>query len=198
MFVTNPLGAKLEQQIAEEGGRGGNDANINRDWDGVWHVALETHRRGVGVRDRDSLGDASVPGGRQSGVGPQPHADIRRKNEQVFWAPIPKGYGLTRVSFAGTLSGLSQVSRGMDLRITPYALVGGRQDRVAADLDGSGINDFGLDAKYGVTSGLNLDLTLNTDFAQVEVDEQQVNLTRFPLFFPESGTSSSKTPGCSV
>ena len=111
--------------------------------------------------------------------------NIRRKNEQVFWAPIPKAYALTRVSLAGTLSGLEQVSRGMDLRITPYALGGGRQDRVAADLDGSGFNDVGVDVKYGVSSGLNLDLTLNTDFAQVEVDEQQVNLTRFPLFFPE-------------
>ena len=64
-------------------------------------------------------------------------------------------------------------------------LAGGREDRVATGLDGSGFNDVGLDVKYGVTSGLNLDVTLNTDFAQVEVDEQQVNLTRFPLFFPE-------------
>ena len=52
-------------------------------------------------------------------------------------------------------------------------------------MQGSGLGDVGLDLKYGVTSGLNLDVTLNTDFAQVEVDEQQVNLTRFNLFFPE-------------
>ena len=111
--------------------------------------------------------------------------NIRRKNEQVFWAPISKEYQLTRLSLAGTMTGISSVSRGLDLRVTPYVLAGGRQDRAVARLDGSGFGDVGLDVKYGVTSGLNLDLTLNTDFAQVEVDEQQVNLTRFPLFFPE-------------
>ena len=116
--------------------------------------------------------------------------NIRRKNEQVFWAPISKEYTLTRVSLAGTMTGIGAVNRGLDLRMTPYVLAGGRQDRAAGTvagggLDGSGFNDYGLDVKYGVASGLNLDLTLNTDFAQVEVDEQQVNLTRFPLFFPE-------------
>ena len=86
----------------------------------------------------------------------------------------------------------------MDLRLTPYVLAGGRQDRVERRLDGSGFNQYGLDVKYGVASGLNLDLTLNTDFAQVEVDERQVNLTRFPLFFPRSATSSWRTPACST
>tara|TARA_Y100000588_G_C14181970_1_gene894087 strand:- start:45 stop:1646 length:1602 start_codon:yes stop_codon:yes gene_type:complete len=112
--------------------------------------------------------------------------NIRRKNEQVYWAPVPKGYELMRVSRAGTLLGLAGIDRGMDLRITPYVLGAGRQDRnTAAVFDGSGLNDVGVDVKYGIAAGLNLDLTLNTDFAQVEVDEQQVNLTRFPLFFPE-------------
>ena len=99
--------------------------------------------------------------------------NIRRKNEQVYWAPISKEYTLTRVSLAGTLSGITDVSRGLDLRMTPYALAGGRQDRAADGLDGSGFGDYGLDVKYGVASGLNLDLTLNTDFAQVEVDERR-------------------------
>jgi hypothetical protein len=103
----------------------------------------------------------------------------------VFWAPISKEYTLTRVSLAGTMTGITAVDRGMDLRITPYVLTGGGQDRVGTGLEASGFGDVGLDVKYGVASGLNLDVTLNTDFAQVEVDEQQVNLTRFPLFFPE-------------
>ena len=90
------------------------------------------------------------------------------------------------MSLAGTMTGLGGVDRGLDLRVTPYVLAGGRQDRAAAaGLDGSGFNDVGLDLKYGIAPGMNLDVTLNTDFAQVEVDEQQVNLTRFPLFFPE-------------
>ena len=110
---------------------------------------------------------------------------IRRKNESVFWAPIPKAYGLTRVSLASSMTGLRSLSQGVDLRIKPFVVAGARGDRVSGSLDGSGIGDVGLDVKYGLTSGMNLDLTLNTDFAQVEVDQQQVNLTRFSLFFPE-------------
>ena len=110
---------------------------------------------------------------------------IRRKNESVFWAPIPKAYSLTRVSLAGTLDGLQSLSQGMDLRIKPFVIAGSRGDRVTGSMVATGIGDVGLDVKYGVTSGLNLDLTANTDFAQAEVDEQQVNLTRFSLFFPE-------------
>ena len=187
MFVTNPLGAKLEQQVAQEGegGRWGHSSNINRDWDGVWHVASRQTDEGWVSEIAIPLVTLRFPGAESQVWGINVMRNIRRKNEQVFWAPIPRGYSLTRVSLAGTLSGLGQVSQGMDLRITPYALAGGRQDRVTTGLAGSGINDIGIDVKYGVTSGLNLDLTLNTDFAQVEVDEQQVNLTRFPLFFPE-------------
>ncbi|MEE8350496.1 MAG: DUF5916 domain-containing protein, partial [Acidobacteriota bacterium] len=102
-----------------------------------------------------------------------------------FWAPIPKGHGLTRVSLAGTVTGLRSLSQGMDLRITPFLLGSVRYQREGQDGDTSMPSDVGLDIKYGVTSALNLDVTVNTDFAQVEVDEQQVNLTRFSLFFPE-------------
>ena len=103
----------------------------------------------------------------------------------MFWAPIPKAYGLTQVSLAGSMSGMTTVTRGLDLRIKPFLVSGGRRDRTGGGITHTGLNDVGLDLKYGVRSGLNLDVTLNTDFAQAEVDEQQVNLTRFPLFFPE-------------
>ena len=112
---------------------------------------------------------------------------IRRKNESVLWSPIPKAYTLTRVSLAGELHGLSGISRGLDLRLKPF-LVGGVHDRAGRagpSQTTDAIRDIGLDARYGLTAGLNLDVTVNTDFAQVEVDEQQVNLTRFGLFFPE-------------
>ncbi|OFW29281.1 MAG: hypothetical protein A3H97_08945 [Acidobacteria bacterium RIFCSPLOWO2_02_FULL_65_29] len=187
MFVTSPLGAKLEQQVAEEGegGRGGSSSNVNVDWDGVWHVSSHGTGEGWVAEIAIPLVTLRFPDGPRQLWGINFMRNIRRKNEQVFWAPIPKAYSLTRVSLAGTLSGMGGVNRGMDLRVMPYASVGGRQDRAGGVLEGSGFRDVGLDVKYGVTSGLNLDLTLNTDFAQVEVDEQQVNLTRFPLFFPE-------------
>ena len=187
MFVTNPLGAKLEQQVAAEGEGGfrGNSSNINVNWDGVWHVSAHRTVDGWVAEIAIPMVTLRFPKDDRPVWGVNFMRNIRRKNEQVFWAPIPKAYSLTRVSLAGTLSGISNVNRGMDLRVTPYVLAGGRQERAETQLDGSGFNDVGLDVKYGVSSGLNLDLTLNTDFAQVEVDQQQVNLTRFALFFPE-------------
>ena len=188
MFVTSPLGAKLEQQVSEEGEggfRGNNSSNINVNWDGVWDVVSRRTREGWVAEIAIPMVTLRFPRAEQQVWGVNFMRNIRRKNEQVFWAPISKEYTLTRVSQAGTLTGIGNVSRGMDLRVTPYLLSGGRQDRVATRLDGSGFGDVGVDVKYGVASGLNLDLTLNTDFAQVEVDEQQVNLTRFALFFPE-------------
>ena len=126
-----------------------------------------------------------VPSDAQTwGVNFQRH--IRRKNETVQWSPIPKAYTLTRVSMAGEMQGLSGISRGLDLRLKPF-MVGGVHD-VQTSRDSRAtdpIRDIGLDARYGLTAGLNMDVTVNTDFAQVEVDEQQVNLTRFGLFYPE-------------
>ena len=193
MFVTSPLGAKLEQQVAEEGEggwRGRNSNNININWDGVWDVVSRRTADGWVAEIAIPMVTLRFPRQEEQAWGVNFMRNIRRKNEQVFWAPISKEYTLTRVSLAGTMTGIGAVNRGLDLRMTPYMLAGGRQDRAAGavtggGLDGSGFNDYGLDVKYGVASGLNLDLTLNTDFAQVEVDEQQVNLTRFPLFFPE-------------
>ena len=193
MFVTSPLGAKLEQQVAEEGEggwRGRNSNNININWDGVWDVVSRRTADGWVAEIAIPMVTLRFPRQEEQVWGVNFMRNIRRKNEQVFWAPISKEYTLTRVSLAGTMTGIGAVNRGLDLRMTPYMLAGGRQDRAAGTvagggLDGSGFNDYGLDVKYGVASGLNLDLTLNTDFAQVEVDEQQVNLTRFPLFFPE-------------
>jgi TolB-like protein len=188
MFVTSPLGAKLEQQVAAEGegGFGGNSSNINVNWDGVWDVATSRTADGWIAEIAIPMVTLRFPEAERQVWGVNFMRNIRRKNEQVFWAPIPKAYSLTRVSLAGTMAGVGEVDRGMDLRVTPYVLAGGRQDRVTTSaLSDSGFNEVGLDVKYGVSSGLNLDVTLNTDFAQVEVDEQQVNLTRFALFFPE-------------
>src|SRR6185436_15584030 len=93
---------------------------------------------------------------------------------------------LTRVSMAGELVGLRSLSHGLDLKLKPYVVAGVRDARPTAEIHTTNaLRDAGIDVKYGVSGGMNLDLTYNTDFAQVEVDEQQVNLTRFSLFFPE-------------
>src|SRR5687768_9972427 len=110
--------------------------------------------------------------------------NIRRKNEQVFLSPVPRGYELQRVSVAGKLNGLSLPAR-RDLKLLPYVSGAVSDDQTLGTDTVSRTGDVGLDVKWGVRADLTLDLTLNTDFAQVEADEQQVNLTRFPLFFPE-------------
>ena len=115
---------------------------------------------------------------------------IRHKNEWTYWTPVPQNMAgpqaLNRVSAFGTVVGLDLPAAGRNLELKPYALGKMTTDRLtnpptSNDKDG----DIGGDVKYGVTANLTADLTINTDFAQVEIDEQQVNLTRFNLFLPE-------------
>jgi hypothetical protein len=111
------------------------------------------------------------------------YRSIRRKREEDYWAPIPRVYNLYRLSLAGELHNL-ELETPRNFKVTPYVLGDANHDyELQEDLDYDA--DWGVDAKLGVTPSLNLDLTYNTDFAQVEVDEQQINLTRFNLFFPE-------------
>lgn len=130
---------------------------------------------------------------------------VRHKNEDSYWSPILLDAGLFRVSKAGYLVGLKNLSEGRALQVKPFA-TGNHSDFVGMDEDEV---DAGLDVSWGITRNLNLDLTINTDFAETEADSRQVNLTRFSLFFPEkrefflqnsgifefaANTSSSGTP----
>ena len=112
--------------------------------------------------------------------------NIRRRNETAFWAPLPRQYNLYRVSMAGQLAGMeAPIGFTGNLQLTPYVVGEVVTRDVAPDRDPLALGDFGADLKYSVTSGLTFDATYNTDFAQVEVDNQQINLDRFNLFFPE-------------
>jgi hypothetical protein len=187
MFVTTPLGAKLEQQVFEEGegGRRGASSNINRDWDGVWEAAAQRTPDGWTAEIAIPFSTLRFPEADVQSWGINFMRNIARKNEQAYWAPIPRGYGLTRVSLAGSVNGLESLQRGRDLRVKPFVVGGGRHATHDGIRDRSGNGDMGVDFRYGITASLNLDVTLNTDFAQAEVDDEQVNLTRFALFFPE-------------
>jgi Domain of unknown function (DUF5916)/Carbohydrate family 9 binding domain-like len=212
MFLTTPLGAKLEEQISDEGEGGGRgtNSNINRNWDGVWDAAAR-------ITEDGWTAEISIPATTLRFIpkddqiwGLNFQRNIRRKNEQVFWAPIPKAYSLTRISLAGQLTGINSLSQGADMRIKPFVVAGARNQHLSPTAsDISPVRDVGFDARYGLTPGVNLDATVNTDFAQVEADEQQVNLTRFNLLFPEkrdfflenaglfqmgTGTSFTSTP----
>src|SRR5262249_3734749 len=107
---------------------------------------------------------------------------LRRLNEDSYWAPLPRIYDIERISMAGTLEGLRGIHAGKNIRVKPYALTSGSRvttSPMSGDFQG------GADVKYGLTNGLVWGFTVNTDFSKVEADEQQVNLTRFNLFFPE-------------
>lgn len=108
---------------------------------------------------------------------------VRRINETAYWSPLERREPLGRVSRAGTLTGLTGLRQGRNLLLKPYAV-----GAVASDGGGVAQNDdfdAGADLKYGITPRLTADLTYRTDFSQVEADAVQINLTRFPLFFPE-------------
>ena len=178
LFTTNPHGAKRDAQVTDEG------RNINPDWDTVWDVRTQMDGDGWTAEIVIPFKSLSLDQNRVEQLwGINFGRRIRRKNEVVYWAPIPRLYDITRLSLAGELQGVENIERGRNLRLKPF---------VVADLTKFAHNDYvikkakeGLDAKYSVTPSLTLDVTLNTDFSQVEVDEQQVNLTRFKLFFPE-------------
>ena len=110
---------------------------------------------------------------------------IRRKNEEVFWPHIPQRFraGLNQVSQYATLTGLQNVRKGRYMELKPFAIFGAQ--KLSQNPDTDVLDDIGVDFKYAITSNLTADLTWNTDFAQVESDNVQVNLTRFSLFFPE-------------
>ncbi|MBI4457013.1 MAG: carbohydrate binding family 9 domain-containing protein [Acidobacteria bacterium] len=175
-FATNPAGAKWDAQMTNEG------REVNTDWDGVWYVKTR-------IVESSWIAEITVPfktlkfrniDVQTWGINFQ--RNLRRKNEDSYWAPIERIYALNRVSLAGTLEDLEGVKPGANVRLKPY-LVSSLGQVGTGEKDYSG--DFGFDAKYGLTSGLTWDFTYNTDFSQVEADEQQINLTRFNLFFPE-------------
>jgi len=185
VFGTNPFGIQYDGQVTGEGQAGqGNRGGFNLDWDADWTVRAQTTERGWEAEFAIPLKTLRYNPGDERTWGVNVLRNIRRKNEQVFLSPVPRGYNLHRVSVAGKLEGLSLPTR-RDLKLVPY-VVGSVNDEKTLRTDTVDRSaDVGLDVKWGVRADLTLDATVHTDFAQVEADEQQVNLTRFALFFPE-------------
>jgi hypothetical protein len=180
-FVTNAVGAQRDGLVRNEG------ETLNWEWDAVWHVASARDERGWSTElaipfatlrfDPRAGGSWGVNFGRL----------VARTREESYWAPIDRNWGFNgkwRVSAFGELRGLHDVRPGGRFPLKPFLLGGvGRDYEEATHVGWMG--EVGLDAKIALTPTLVTDLTWNTDFAQVESDQQQVNLTRFPLFFPE-------------
>ena len=186
-FFTNPLGARADVQHMNEG-------NANGDWNPVWDVRTGRFEGGWTVEMQIPFKSLRYRPGTSQIWGIQLRRAIRRKNEWAHLTLIPQsavraGRGSTaiiRVSRHATLVGMEAPQAGRNLEIKPYAISGIETDQTAdPSVANDGYANAGLDVKYGLTENLTADFTVNTDFAQVEVDEQQVNLTRFQLFFPE-------------
>ncbi len=179
-FATNPLGCQLDAQIRDDG------ASINKNWDGIWlcraardaqgwtaEIAIPFYTLRFGKNPRPVWG---INFGRR----------IARKKEEDFWVPVLRDYGFMgkyRASFFGHLDGLEDIRQGKSLQIMPYLIGGASQADRGEPLAGTA--NAGLDMKARLTSNITADLTINTDFAQVESDQEQFNLTRFSLFYPE-------------
>ena len=181
-FYTNPLGAIGDFAITNEG-------NPNGDWNPVWDVRTGRFEDGWTVEMEIPFKSVRYRPGEEQIWGVQLRRNIRRKNEAAYLSPVPISAGrggIFRSSDFATLVGLQVPGESRTFDVKPYGIAGLTTDLTASPptrnvRDG----DVGIDAKYGITQNLTADLTYNTDFAQVEVDEQQVNLTRFSLFFPE-------------
>ena len=177
-FNTNAAGAQRDVQSTENGRR--NDAN----WNGAWFTRSKVLENGWTVEIGVPFKTLRFPSGDVQEWGLQIQRIIRRRNEYATWSPVPRQFSHYSVSYAGRLTGITGVQSGSDLRITPFTtgqFTTGRAGTRGWDRDGDG----GVDLKWGVTSSLLLDASYRTDFSQVEADEQQINLTRFSLFFPE-------------
>jgi hypothetical protein len=182
MFDFNALGGRVDAQIT-------NERQVNFDWNPVWDVKVGRFEGGWTFEAAIPFKSLRYRPGRAQIWGFQAKRRNLWKNEASYLTRIPASAGIAghlKSSLMATLVGLEVPSRSVNLDIKPYVISGLTSDptarpRISNDVSG----DFGVDAKYGVTQSLTADLTYKTDFAQVEADEQQVNLTRFSLFFPE-------------
>jgi hypothetical protein len=184
-FSATAIGGFSDFQITNEG-------NPNMDWNPVWETRSALFDGGWSVEMAIPFKVLRYRPGRDQVWGVQVRRSVLRKNEWVFLRALPLSVGAGgtsgtfRVSMYGTLVGIEAPPASLNLEVKPYGIAGTRTDLTATpQVSNDGYADAGLDVKYAVTQNLTADFTFNTDFAQVEVDEQQVNLTRFSLSFPE-------------
>ncbi|HET7292203.1 MAG TPA: DUF5916 domain-containing protein [Vicinamibacteria bacterium] len=187
VFGTNPTGLEYDGQVTGEGesadALGSSLGGFNLNWDGSWRVKTRVGEFGWSAEFAIPFRTLRYAGGNPQTWGLNLERTIRRRNETAYWAPLSRQYTLFRISSAGALDGLRVPHRRL-LQAVPYVLAEGSRNYAASGaLESHG--DAGGEVKFGATPSLTLDLTMNTDFAQVEADEQQINLDRFNLFYPE-------------
>ena len=180
-FEINPRGLMGDGLLTIGQGR-----TLNKDWDGIWRPWTYIGDFGWSTEIRIPFHTLNFDP-KISTWGINFQRTVRRKNEEILWSGHKRNQGLYRPQDAGIVTGLNNISQGLGLEVVGYGKVEG--SKIEND-SGEGYTkdaniDGGLDVNYNITSGLKASLTLNTDFAETEVDERQINLTRFPIRFPE-------------
>jgi uncharacterized protein DUF5916 len=179
LLAVNPLGGRVDALVRNDG------EEVNVDWDGIWEASAA----------RDSLGwtaEIAVPfktlrfnPADSQTWGFNVRRNITRRQELSFWKPMARKMGSNptyRVSEFGEIRGMSSIARGGRYQFEPYSLL---REEPTTRFDTTDKGEIGGDLKFNLTSGLVADLTVNTDFAEVEADQQQINLERFKLYYPE-------------
>lgn len=201
VFGTSPTGIEFDAQVTKAGqtrGSGGGPARagggagaqragaaaFNLNWDAVWRVRSQITERGWESEIAIPFRTLRYRPGSDQTWGLNISRNIRRRNELSFWSPVSRAFQFSQIELAGKLHGV-EARTHRNLQLLPYVIGGLSQDFRRAEGRSDAEIDGGLDVKYSLTPGLTLDGTVNTDFAQVEVDDVQINLTRFDLFFPE-------------
>ncbi|MEP2935471.1 MAG: DUF5916 domain-containing protein [Gilvibacter sp.] len=192
LFGTNAQGMEYDAQIDNEGKgnfntnrqQGGVIGGTNLNWDATWKVKSQIGDYGWSAEFAIPLRSLRFAEGDNKTWGLNFRRNIAKNTETAYWTSLPLGFDMKRLSLAGKLENLNLKSP-KNLKVIPYVL-GQVINNDALDPSETDTNfEAGVDVKYSITPSLTLDLTYNTDFAQVEVDDQQINLDRFNLFFPE-------------
>lgn len=185
LFGTNPAGIEYDAQISNEGqgGFGSGSGGFNLDWDGAWEVRTMVSEFGWSAEFAIPFRTLRFSGAENQQWGINFQRNIRRRNESAYWVKLPRQFNIQKISLAGSLEGVQNIHQ-KNLKLMPYLLSDLNRDfQSSTENDWQG--ELGFDLKYSLSSSMTLDGTYNTDFAQVEADELQINLDRFSLFFPE-------------
>ncbi len=175
----NPNGLKTDALITA-----GQGFNVNINWDGIWSAETVIGDFGWSVEIRIPFRTFNF----------NPNSDtwgvnfmrvIRRKSETVLWSGYKRSQGIFSTQDTGKLTGLTGMSQGLGLEVVPYGIIEQSRSGEPGNLGTSTSPDAGFDVNYSITPSLKASITVNTDFAEAEVDQRRINLTRFPLFFPE-------------
>ncbi len=176
LFAITPLGVKTDGLVSA-----GQGSSVNLNWDGIWDLSTNITAEGWVAEIKIPLRTLNFdPNNDKWGINFR--RIIRRKNEEAYWTGHKLNQNINRPQDGGKLTGISGVSQGLGLEAVPYSTV--RNTEVAGQESDYKVT-AGIDVNYNLTSNIKASVTVNTDFAETEVDDRQINLTRFPLQFPE-------------